>query len=69
MNDDVAKNELERRVRERAYRIWVDAGKPAGESENHLLRAAQEIDEEAAVKNGTEDLKMSERPSAVQNRE
>jgi hypothetical protein len=52
MNDNAAKNDLERRIRERAYRIWVDEGKPTGKSEDHLLRAKQELEEEDAVKTG-----------------
>ena len=68
MNDSAAKNDLERRIRERAYRIWVDEGKPTGKSEDHLLQAKQELEEEA-VKSGTEDLKMQNPAPAVRNRE
>ncbi len=52
MNDIVAKNDLERRIRERAYRIWVDDGKPAGKSEEHLAQAKQEIEKEEEFKAG-----------------
>ena len=52
MNDYAAKNDLERQIRERAYRIWVNEGKPTGKSEDHLLRAKQEIEEEGAIKAG-----------------
>jgi len=69
MDDSAAKNDLERRIRERAYRIWVDEGKPTGKSEDHLLQAKQELEEEAAVKNGTEDLKMQNPAPAARNRE
>jgi hypothetical protein len=55
MNDNAAKNDLERRIRERAYRIWVDEGKPTGKSEDHLLRAKQELEEEDAVKTRTKE--------------
>ena len=54
MNDNAAKNDLERRIRERAYRIWVNEGKPTGRSEAHLLQAKQEIEEEGAIKAGPE---------------
>jgi len=47
MNDTAAKNDLERRIRERAYSIWVKEGKPTGKSEDHLLQAKHEIDEDA----------------------
>jgi hypothetical protein len=69
MDDSAAKNDLERRIRERAYRIWVDEGKPTGKSEDHLLQAQQELEEEAAVKRGTEDLKMHNPAPAAPNRE
>ena len=52
MNDTSAKNDLERRIRERAYRIWVSEGKPTGKSEDHLLQAKQEIEGEGALKAG-----------------
>ena len=52
MNDYAAKNDLERQIRERAYRNWVNEGKPTGKSEDHLLRAKQEIEEEGAIKAG-----------------
>jgi len=48
MNDDAAKNDLERRTRERAYRIWVNEGKPTGKLEAHLQQAKQEIEEEGS---------------------
>jgi len=54
MNDSAAKNDLERRIRERAYRIWVDEGKPTGKSEDHLQQAKLEIEEEGAIKEGRE---------------
>jgi hypothetical protein len=69
MDDSAAKNDLERRIRERAYRIWVDEGKPTGKSEDHLLQAEQELEEEAAVKSGTEDLNMQNPAPAAPNRE
>jgi hypothetical protein len=47
MDDYAVKNELERRIRERAYRIWIDDGKPAGKSEEHLVQAKKEIEEES----------------------
>jgi hypothetical protein len=55
MNDNAAKNDLERRIRERAYRIWVGEGKQTGKSEDHLLRAKRELEEEDAVKTGTKE--------------
>ena len=44
MEDFAAKNELARRIRERAYRIWLRAGKPAGKSEDYLLQVLLEIE-------------------------
>jgi len=56
MTGDAAKKELRRRVEERAYRIWLDEGRPDDKSLEHWLRAKREVEEEAAVINGTEDL-------------
>lgn len=50
MNENAEKNDLERRIRERAYRIWINDGKPTGKWEDHLLRAKDEIEEERANK-------------------
>jgi len=52
MNDSAAKNDLERRIRERAYRIWIAEGKPTGKSEDHLLQAKQEIEGEGGPRPG-----------------
>ena len=52
MDDHAAKNDLERRIRERSYRIWLDEGKPTGRSEDHLLQARQEIEKEEDLKPG-----------------
>ena len=56
MSDDAAKEDLERRIRSRAYRIWLDEGQPEGKCLDHWLRAQREIQEEEAVIKGTEDL-------------
>ena len=58
MTNDAALDELERRVRDRAYRIWVDEGQPEGKYLDHWLRAKREIEEENAVIDGTEELKQ-----------
>jgi len=34
--------ELERRIRERAYFRWLDEGRPAGRATEHWLRACEE---------------------------
>ena len=52
MNDNAAKNDLERRIRERAYSIWLKEGKPTGKSEDHLLQAKQEIEQEGGSTGG-----------------
>ena len=46
--------DMERRVRERAYAIWVEEGRPEGRALGHWLRARWELeqsrDREAEVK-------------------
>lgn len=58
MTTDAALDELERRIRDRAYRIWVDEGQPEGKYLDHWLRAKREIEEEDAIIDGTEELKQ-----------
>jgi hypothetical protein len=36
----------ERLIRERAYRIWQEEGRPEGRATQHWLRAEAEIDQE-----------------------
>lgn len=36
----------EQRIRERAYRIWEQQGRPEGGHDHHWLQAEREIDEE-----------------------
>lgn len=40
----------EQRIRERAYQIWCDEGKPEGRREEHWHRAREEIEAELASK-------------------
>jgi hypothetical protein len=43
----VATNEeKERRIRERAYQIWLDEGKPQGRDKEHWRQAEAQIDAE-----------------------
>lgn len=58
MSNNARKVELERRIRDRAYRIWVDEGQPSGKDLEHWLRAKREVEEENAVIKGTEELKL-----------
>jgi len=58
MTNNSAQEELERRIRDRAYRIWVDEGQPEGKYLDHWDRAKGEIEEEAAITKGTEELKQ-----------
>ena len=57
MINETAAEELERRIRDRAYRIWIDEGQPDGRYLDHWLRAEKEVMEEEAVIHGTEELK------------
>jgi hypothetical protein len=49
--------ELQRRIGERAYRIWLDEGQPAGKANEHWERARAEVAEEAAMTEGHHELK------------
>jgi hypothetical protein len=58
MTDDAVHDELERRIRDRAYRIWIDEGQPDGRYLDHWLRAKREVEEEDTIIKGTEELKQ-----------
>ena len=36
-------DDMDRRIRERAYRLWVEDGQPHGRAEDHWHRAAEQI--------------------------
>lgn len=36
-------NDVDRRIRERAYRLWIEEGRPDGRAEDHWQRAAAQI--------------------------
>ena len=38
----------EERIRQRAYRLWEEAGRPEGTAQEHWDRAAQDLDREDA---------------------
>jgi hypothetical protein len=46
-----ARQDLERRVRERAYYLWLGEGRPEGQAERHWRRAC-EIEEDVAASYG-----------------
>jgi len=54
MTNNTAQEELETRIRDRAYRIWVEEGQPNGRYLENWHRAKSEIQEEDAVIKGTE---------------
>ena len=58
MTNYTAQEELETRIRDRAYRIWVEEGQPNGRYLEHWHRAKREIEEEDAIIKGTEELKQ-----------
>jgi DUF2934 family protein len=58
MTDDAAKEELERRIRDRAYRLWLEEGQPEGKYLDHWLKAKVQVEEEEAIKLGTEELRV-----------
>lgn len=69
MMDDAAQDELERRIRDRAYRIWLDEGQPEGRYLDHWIRAKREVEEEERVIKGTEELNVDVPTVAQRNRE
>lgn len=46
---------VERRIRDRAYSIWEEEGRPAGRDVEHWLRAAQEVAAEEGAPAAAED--------------
>ncbi len=48
--------EQERLVRERAYRIWLDEGRPEGLYLDHWERAKREVEEELSMTEGTDEF-------------
>ena len=51
--------ERDQLVRARAYRIWVDEGRPEGKDLEHWDRAKREVEEEFAMTEGHHELKQS----------
>jgi hypothetical protein len=47
----------EQKIRERAYRIWEEKGRPKGRGKEHWERARAEIEEEEAMTRGDQELK------------
>lgn len=45
--------ELEQRIRDRAYALWVDAGKPDGDEERHWHAAQKELEGGSAIEPST----------------
>ena len=50
-------DEVHRFIRERAYRIWLDEGRPEGKSLEHWDRAKRQIEEELSMTEGTEEFR------------
>lgn len=60
---------VERRIRDRAYRIWEEEGQPAGRDVDHWLRAAQEIAAEAHGSSGPDKATDKATPPAAETAE
>jgi hypothetical protein len=43
MSDDVMRDDLEARIRQRAHQMWVDEGRPDGKADNHWELAKMAI--------------------------
>lgn len=46
----------EKNIRDRAYRIWQDEGRPARKDKEHWERACKKIEEEAEMTEGHHNL-------------
>jgi hypothetical protein len=46
--DIVRTSDRDERIRQRAYRLWEEAGRPEGAAQDHWDRAAQDLDREDA---------------------
>ena len=60
MADIARTSEREEQIRQRAYRLWEEAGQPEGAAQDHWDRAAQDLDREDAEKTGS--MLESEKP-------
>jgi hypothetical protein len=56
-------DDREHRVRERAYRLWEDEGRPEGRHEHHWTQASQEVGDELFQQGGS--LDAMDRPGAL----
>jgi hypothetical protein len=45
---DTRTSDREERIRQRAHRLWEEAGRPEGAAQEHWERAAQDLDREDA---------------------
>lgn len=48
------------RIQARAYRIWLDEGRPEGKYLEHWERAKAEVEEELAMTEGDQELKQAQ---------
>ena len=69
MTDGSTGSDLDRRIRDRAYRTWLEEGQSEGRYLDHWLRAKREVEEEERVIKGTEELAMGIPRVAQPNRE
>jgi hypothetical protein len=49
MTDEAQRSGREHRVRERAYKIWEEQGRPGGQHDDHWHQANREIDDETEI--------------------
>jgi hypothetical protein len=47
-HSDAREADRDERIRQRAYRLWEEAGRPEGRAEDHWQRAAADLDREDA---------------------
>lgn len=62
------KAELEQRVRERAFQIWIEEGQPLGRDREHWERACQEVTGESEVPRGAREASDRARRAGLVDR-
>ena len=59
----MADNDRDQRIRDRAYRLWEEEGRPEGRHEHHWTQASQQVGDELFQQQGSTD--MQERRGAL----
>lgn len=58
-------SDIEERIRERAYRLWIEEGQPEGSQERHWAEARRMVDQEAEENVGLDNVSYLEADEAA----